>query len=428
MDKSLIVIGPGPAGIEAALTAARCGASVTLVHEGPLGGRSTHGSLLPSKVWLAEARQGATPADVLERLNEVKTAWVATQARLLDEAGVTCKQGRARLAGAGVVEIDGQAKSLEADAVILATGSEPTFIPALKPDGKRVIAPRILSRLNWLPRRAVVIGGGPTGCETAHLFNTLGIAVTWLPGRPGILAGFSRTAVQALTAMLTARGIDIIAEADAVDIEREEAHATVITDAGARIQTDLVFVATGRSADLQEQGLEALGLSTTPAVDAYGQVAPGLFLVGDAAGGPFLANRALAQARIAARRALGLPCSPYRADTVVHAVYTQPEIVQVGHIEGEGIDMLEIPLDLSLKAHLQQPDGRFALAWNREGRITGAWAVGLHAAGALAPIATAIATGADLAQLADTWPANPTLDELGPTAARMALDSTQKQL
>ncbi|WP_455385742.1 FAD-dependent oxidoreductase, partial [Acidihalobacter prosperus] len=137
-SKSLIVIGAGPAGIEAALTGARSGARATLIHEGPLGGRSTHGSLLPSKVWLAAARPGATPVEILARLNKVKSAWVATQQRLLTEAGVECVQGRARIAGAGVVEIDGQSDSLQADAVILASGSEPTFTPALKPDGKRV--------------------------------------------------------------------------------------------------------------------------------------------------------------------------------------------------------------------------------------------------------------------------------------------------
>ena len=423
MDKSLIVIGAGPAGIEAALTGARCGAAVTLIHEDPLGGRSAHASLLPSKVWLAEARPGTTPAAILERLNAVKAGWAGTQTRLLGEAGVNCVQGRARLAGAGVVEIDGQARSLEADAVILASGSEPTFAAALKPDGKRVIAPRLLSRLDWLPQRVVVIGGGATGCETVHLFNALGAGVTWLPGRSGVLAEFARSAVDGLSTALAARGVDIVANVYAGDIERGEDTASVVAENGERFEAELVFVATGRHADLDGQGLDALGLDLPPAPDGYGHVGHGLYLVGDAAGEPFLANRALAQARIAARHALELPCTPYDPDTVVHAVYSQPEVAQVGRVSGDGIHGLELALDTALKAHLQDPAGRFALSWDPEGRVAGGWVVGDHASDALAPVATAIAAGATLAQLAAAWPANPTLGEIASQAARMAADA-----
>ncbi len=423
MGKSLIVIGAGPAGIEAALTAARCGATVTLIHEGPLGGRSTHGSLLPSKVWLAEARPGVTPAAILERLNAVKAGWVGTQARLLAEAGVNCVQGRARLAGAGVVEIDGQARSLEAGAVILSSGSEPTFAPALKPDGKRVIAPRLLSKLDWLPQRVVVIGGGATGCESVHLFNALGAGVTWLPGRSGVLAEFARGAADGLSAAMAARGVNIVADVYADDIERGEDTATVVAESGERFEAELVFVATGRRADLDGQGLDALGLDLPPALDGYGRAGHGLYLIGDAAGEPFLANRALAQARIAARHALELPCTPYDPDTVVHAVYSQPEVAQVGRVAGNDLRCLDIPLDTALKAHLQDPVGRFALSWDAEGRVAGGWVLGTHASDALAPVATAIASGATLTQLAATWPANPTLGEIASQAARMAVDA-----
>jgi len=422
MDKSLIVIGAGPAGIEAALTAARCGAQVTLTHEGPLGGRSTHSSLVPSKVWLGEAQPGIAPAAVLARMDAVKDSWVGAQTRLLEEAGVGCVRGRARITGAGRAEVAGRGGTLTADAIILASGSEPIFTPALKPDGKRVIAPRLLTRLDWLPQHAVVIGGGPTGCEMAYLFNRLGVAVTWLPGRPGLLAGFARDAARGLAASLAERGVQMVADVDAVAIERREVGATVIADSGARFECELVFVATGRGADLAEQGLESLGLNLPPAVDGYGRAKAGLYLVGDAAGGPFLANRALAQARIAARHALGLPTPAYRPDTVVHAVYTQPEVAQVGRIEDAGLQRLEVPLDIVLKPHLQHPGGQFVPAWDADKHVTGGGVLGPHAADALAPVAAAIAAGATLADLAQVWPANPTVGEIAPMAARMAVD------
>jgi pyruvate/2-oxoglutarate dehydrogenase complex dihydrolipoamide dehydrogenase (E3) component len=147
-----------------------------------------------------------------------------------------------------------------------------------------------------------------------------------------------------------------------------------------------------------------------------------LYLVGDAAGGPFLANRALAQARIAARHTLELPTAAYRPDTVVQAVYTQPEVALLGRTEGPGVQQLEVSLDTLLKPHLQHPGGRFMLAWATEKRITGGWVVGPHATNALAPVATAIAAGAMLSELAQVWPANPTIGEIAPMAARIALD------
>ncbi|APZ44229.1 FAD-dependent oxidoreductase [Acidihalobacter ferrooxydans] len=423
MEKSLIVIGAGPAGIEAALTAARAAARVTLIHEGPLGGRSTYGSLLPSKVWLNAARPDIAPAAVQQRLQHVTAAWVDVQTRLLDDAGVTRVQGRARIAGPGMVEVDGQSKPLGADAVILASGSEPTFKAELKPDGKHVIAPRLLGKLGSLPKRVVVIGGGATGCETAYLFNTLGSAVTWLPGRSGVLAEFPRGAADTLSAALAARGVNIVGGVYATNIERSEPSATVVSDAGEQYEADLVFVATGRRADLAAQGLDALGLDLPPTLDPYGQAAPGLYLIGDATGEPFLANRALAQAYIAARHALGLPVAPYNPDTLVHAVYSQPEVAQVGRVDGAGIRCQEVPLDLALKAHLQDPAGRFALCWDTAGHITGGWVAGAHAADTLAPVVTAIATGGTLEQLGATWPANPTLGELASIAARTALSA-----
>ncbi len=422
MEKRLIVLGAGPAGIEAALTAARAGARVTVVHEGPLGGRAAHGSLLPSKVWLSKARRGIEPAAILARLQGVARAWIAVQSRLLDQAGVTCIQARGRLAGPGVIEVEGQAKTLDANAVILASGSEPSFRPELKPDGKRVIAPRLLARLDWLPARVVVIGGGATGSETAYLFNALGCAVTWLPGRSGVLPEFARPAADGLRQALSARGVHLVDSVYTCDIERRDDGATVIDENGGRHEADLVFVATGRHPDLSAQGLESLGLDTPPRLDGYGQAMPGLYVVGDAAGEPFLANRALLQARIAARHALGLPTAPVNPELIVHAVYSQPEVAQVGRVTGEGIRSLAVPLDLTLKAHLLEPAGEFTLAWDTQGRVRGAWVVGAHAADALAPVAAAIAAGAGLEHLAHSAPANPTLSELATVAARIALD------
>lgn len=423
MNISVIVIGAGPAGIEAATTAALCGAHATLIDSGPPGGRATHGSLLPSKVWLGEARPGATPASILESVASVKQSWMAACRRRLDAAGVTCIQGRAQLVGPGRVMVEGSKQPLAAEVIVLACGSEPVFEPALKPDGKQVIAPRHLSMLQQLPRRMVVIGAGATGCEMVHLFNAMGVEVTWLTGTGDMLPGFVREAADMLAAAMAGRGVEIVPDARACDIERRRHEVVVIDHRGRRHAADQVFVATGRRADLDGQGLESLGLDSSAPVDAHGCIRPGLYWIGDAAGTPFLANRALAQARIAVRHALGLAVDPYAPNHVVQAVYSQPEVAQVGRVQGAGIQTQVIGLDQALKSHLLDPHGKFALCWDERGRITGGWVVGRHASEALAPVVTAIAAGANLAQLAAAYPANPTLGELAAMAARVAEDT-----
>ncbi len=422
MNPDLIVIGGGSAGIEAALTGARLGAETILIHQGSLGGRATHGSLLPSKVWLHEAYAGRDVSEILARIKTVQEYWIAAQREMLASAGVEIIQQRARITANQEVELLGDERKLCARAIILASGSEPRFPPSLKPDAKRVIAPRLLTRLDWLPKRVVVIGGGPTGTEMAYLFNVLGADVIWIPGKTGILPDFPTTAVSRLEKILMERGVRVVPAVNAPDIKRAEDQATVITDEGSRYAADLVFVAIGRAPDLNNQGLESLNLGADVKPDNYGLVRSGLYLVGDVAGKPFLANRAQAMAHIAVRHALGFPAAPLNLDTLVHAVYSQPEIAWVGDLRAGKLHSIELPLKLVLKAQLDDPAGSFCLYWDEQQRIRGGWILGQNTADALAPLSTAIAAGLVLGDLARSWPANPTLGEILPMAARAALD------
>jgi pyruvate/2-oxoglutarate dehydrogenase complex dihydrolipoamide dehydrogenase (E3) component len=426
----VLVIGAGPAGLEAALTAAELGAQVVLVHDAPLGGRAYGGSLVPSKVWLAEAQIGAPPEDLLARIVAVQSSARATALRELDAAGVTRIAGRGRIARPRVVTVtsgDGAERTFDVDLVVLATGSEPTFPSHLKPDGTRVIAPRHLTALQSVPRRVAVLGGGATGAEAVELFLGRGARVTWVPGRARPLREFAPAAVDGLVQSFAERGVEILPGTRAATLARPEGAPLVLTtENGGQVEADLVFVAVGRVADRTGQGLEAAGLPTDAALNVApsGAVTPWLYLVGDVAGEPFLANRAAAQARLAVRHALGVACEREVTRAllpVVRAVYTRPELAQVGELEGPDLIVHEAPFDLVLRAHLDRPAGRFALAADQEGRVRGAWAVGRHASETLAPVAAALALDGTVAGLAATWPASPTLGELAPVVARRML-------
>lgn len=452
MVRRIVVVGGGPAGIEAAAAAARAGAAVTLVSEGPIGGRAGWDSLIPSKVWiggadLVEEIQLAgvggvaelpaprlEPAALLARIREVARSWSAQEARRLAELGVTTVTGIGTFTGAGSLSVrsgEGPAQTVhEADAVILATGSVPRFPPAMRPDGKRVLAPRFASSLEALPPDIVVVGGGATGSEFASLFSRLGVRVRWQVAAPGVLPMFAPAAGQNLAAALAGRGVEVHIGAPAERIEHTEDGVVVITADGAQTRGSMAFLAIGRTPDHSRLDLAAAGLSVGPdgrlAVDGYGRTAvPSIYAVGDAAGGPMLANRAMAQAWVAGRHAAGLPTAPYRPETVVHAVYTDPEVAQVGEIAGlpGALQTVRIPFAAGLKAHLMaDSEGWVELAYEpASGLVRGGVAVGPHAADVLAPVALALQLSATMEQLGTVFGAHPARTELAFIAARRAV-------
>jgi dihydrolipoamide dehydrogenase len=443
--KEIVVIGGGPAGVEAAVAAAQGNTKVTLISEGPIGGRTGWDSLLPSKVWLHAAEvadivahassEGGTagrvePATVIQRIKQVAHQWSEHEARRLEAAGVQVVHGTATFSSPHhlTVRNDDNQQTLHADAVIIATGSVPRFPPAMKPDGQRIIAPRFASHLNTLPPDMIVIGGGPTGSEFASLFSRLGVRVTWIVGSPGVLPMFAPAAGAALNQAMTARGVNIV-QVDGERVERSETGVRVTTTDGAVYEAAMAFLAIGRLPDLSRLDLAAAGLTVDAngqlTVDQHGRTAVDhIFAVGDAAGGPMLANRALAQAWIAGRTAADLPAPGYCPHTIVHAVYTVPEIAQVGIVTSaeEELKRVRASYTTSLKAFLSaDTDGWVELTFDPITRqVRGGVAVGSHAADLLAPVALAIQTNATLADLAAVFTAYPTLSETIFTAARAA--------
>ena len=428
MTQHVLIIGGGPAGIEAARAVVEGGGQATLVSDRPIGGRAGWDSLLPSKVWLtAAARRGHTadaPA-VVRHLVQVKEAWTGRQASDLAALGVELIEGTAAFVAPDTVEIThGETRARrQADHFIVATGSAPWFPEGLNPDGRRVLAPRFASRMETLPTSAVVIGSGPTGCEFAYLFNTLGTRVTWIVDAFGVLPAFHQDAGEALGAALVEDGVTMIAGRAATHIERGEEGIVVTVDDGSEYPAGIAFVATGRRPDWGRLNLSAAGLDPADGavvVDAYGRTEnPAIFLVGDADGGMMVANKAMTQARIAARRALGLPVRPFDPDRVLLAIYTEPQVAQIGQVAGVGIVARRVDYAAGLKAHLEAASGFVTLTYDEEdGNLAGAVAVGPHAAEVLAPVAVALALEATIEEFADLYMAHPTYTELAFLAAR----------
>nr|WP_290669209.1 NAD(P)/FAD-dependent oxidoreductase [Ardenticatena sp.] len=445
MTKRIVVIGGGPAALEAARTAAHHGADVALVADAPLGGRAGWHSLLPSKVWLhaAETQHAAhalglldTPrireANVLARIRAIAEAWNGERAALLTSLGVETYDGVATFIAPDEISVrtsDGEETArLGADAFIIATGSVPIFPPDMRPDGKRILAPRFASHLDRLPRSMIVIGGGATGSEFAFLFDALGVETTWVVDEQGVLPMFAPDAGAALAHILETRGVRLIAGQRAVRAENLGDHVAVSLADGRRLEADMAFIAIGRRPDTARLGLEAAGVALredgAPVVDAHLRTnVPHIFAVGDVIGRPMIANRAMAQAYHAALNAVGRTTPPFRDDLVVFAIYTEPQVAQVGVVEGEGLARVRLPLTTLLKAAVlageEATHGFFEMTYHADSRrIAGAVAVVPHAADALTPVMQAIAEGRTVDELAAQFPAHPTISEFAFEAAR----------
>ncbi len=443
MSKKIVVLGGGPAGIEAAKAAAKAGADVTVVSNAPVGGRAGWHSLLPSKVWLtaadslglfAEADKlgmsgaagQAEPTVILARIKAVKESWNGQQRAELEALNVKFVMGTAVFSDPHALTIsndDGES-SLTADAFIVATGSVPVFPPTMKPNGKNILAPRFASALDSLPESVVVVGGGVTGTEFVYLFNRLGMDVTWVVNQSGVLPEFDSEAAQVLADAFAARGVRLVAGHAAERIDQVGGGVSVVTTSGETHLAAIAFLAIGRKPDTAALNLEAAGLTLehgTATIDENGRSSvPHIYFVGDVTGKPMIANRATAQAWAACQHAAGQTPVPFSEGTVIAAAYSEPQVAQIGQLSGDGIETVRVPFTASLKGLLlPQGDAFVKLAYETEsGCLVGGTAVGDHAADVLAPVMVAIHAGMTIQDFAALYAANPTLSELAFMAAR----------
>jgi dihydrolipoamide dehydrogenase len=451
-SKHIVVIGAGVAGISAAQAAAGAGARVTVVAGNePAGGRATWHSLLPSKVLLTvadslgQARRFSTlgltaageapdmPATA-RRIRDLSESWSRTQSAQLSRLGVRLLEGTATFAGHGELHVSkdgGAPAALAADAIIVATGSIPTFPPDLKPDGKRIIAPRFIRKLERLPASLVVVGAGVTGAEFVYAFNRLGVAVSWVVDEYGVLPTFDREAAAFLVKTLESRGVVRHDGVAAASVASGDDVVKVTLRDGRTISAEMAFLALGRRPDVAALNLENAGLHVDPRrgveVDEFCcSAVRHVYAAGDATGMPLTANKAMAQGWIAGRHAAGAASPPYHPGTIVEAVYTDPEVAQIGLLEtqaaaqGHALRVLHLDHGMNLKAVLAgEPEGFMKLVVDAgDGTVLGAAAVGTHAADVLAPLALGIRLKARVDDLVSLFPAHPGLGEIAFAAAR----------
>ena len=358
-EPDVVVLGGGSGGYAAALRAAQLGLRVTLVEKGELGGTCLHRGCIPTKAILhaAEVADAARHGSrfgihaVIDRIDakeitayadSVVTRLFKGLTGLVKGRGITVVEGEGRLerASDGTVGVRVGDRLITASATVLASGSAPKTLPGVTVDGTRVLTSEHALRLETLPSRAVVLGGGVIGVEFASAWTSLGVDVTIVEALPRLLAGEEPEISTAVERAFRKRGLTV-----RTGVGVEEVHTTGdgvrlrLAD-GTEVDGDLVLVAVGRGPVSEGLGYAESGVGLDRglvSVDERLQTSvPSVYAVGDLVAGPQLAHRGFAHGIFVAEEIahrsgrLESPPVPVRDRDLARVTYSDPEVASVG--------------------------------------------------------------------------------------------------
>ncbi len=438
----VVVLGGGTAGVHVATEVAGGGKTVALVEAGLIGGESAYLACLPSNSLLLSAADGKTWEDAVARRDEVTGGLDdSAAARRVSRAGVTVIRGTGRVTGPGTVEVrmapgegpgagpgagpDAGRVSLTYSDLVIATGCEPVAPPI---EGLADIAAWTTAQglcSPDLPRRLIVLGGGPAGCELTQVYASFGSQVTLVEAEPRLLPDEPAFAGEILAAALRRAGAEIYLGSQATKAERTSDGLTLALEDGTRIDADRLLLASGRRPRLRGLGLEALGLEVTPGMalptttrcEVTGLA--GVWAAGDVTGTTH-AHASRYQAGVVAAN-IGGQRREADYSAMPRCVFTTPSVYGVGVIPakgGTGLSTVRAQLGDTIRARLGQDDLGCLELYAEDGVLVGAVAVGPDAASWMGEVTLAIRAKISLPVLADVVHAFPTYGEALESALR----------
>ena len=447
MPLRFVIIGGGPAGNTAATTAARLGAEVTLIERDIVGGAAHLRDCIPSKAMIATSdamgmvdRSGGmglsgTEARLdLERLRDriqrIEDRLESNIVQLLRSQGVRMIQGSGRLKGPHeiAVETDEGVSEIEADAILVSTGSRPRIPDWAEVDGERVLTTRDAYPPAELPQHLVVIGSGVTGVEFVHMFSSLGSRVTLLVSRQQVLPQKDPEVAAALEDELLRRGVQLLKGARAEGIDRTDDGGVAVRCTDGRIASGShALLAIGSIPNSDGLGLDAAGVE----VDSGGYVPINhhcvtnvghIYAAGDLSGKLPLSSVAAMQGRKIAEHVMGLHTRVHRHldyDKAASAIFTEPEIADVGlaeadaFAEGRKLRVTKVPFSASAKALINNETKGFVkiLSDPATGVVLGGSIVGRQAAELISVIAVAVTNGLRVNDIVESLLVHPSLAE-----------------
>lgn len=360
MSYDVIVLGSGPGGYVAAIRASQLGLKTAIVERESLGGICLNWGCIPTKALLKSANVfeyikhasdygitvGNANADfggMVKRSREVANGMSNGIQFLMKKNKIDVIKGSGKVKAGKKLEVtgdDGKVSVLEAKNIIIATGARSRQLPNLPQDGKKVIGYREAMSLATQPKSMVVVGSGAIGVEFAYFYNAIGTKVTIVEYMPNIVPVEDEEVSKQLERSFKKQGIDIMTEAsvESVDTKGTGCKVKVKTKKGEEIiECDVVLSAVGIAANIENIGLEEVGIVTDKGkilVNEYYQTnIPGYFAIGDVVPGPALAHVASAEGIICVEKIAGHHPEPLDYKNIPGCTYCYPEVASVGMTE-----------------------------------------------------------------------------------------------
>ena len=445
----VVIIGGGPGGYNGAIRAGQLGLKTAIVEgRGKLGGTCLNVGCMPSKALLHASEMFETASggefaklgiEVKPKLNLVQM--MAQKAEsvealtkgvefLMKKNKVDYIKGWGRIDGPGKVVVkaeDGTETVLEAKNIVIATGSEPTPLPGVTIDNKRIVDSTGALSLPDVPKSLIVVGAGVIGLELGSVWKRLGAEVTVVEFLDRILPGTDTEVATAFQKILTKQGFKFklgakVTGATATDKQAQLTVEPVAGGAAETLQADYVLVAIGRRPFTQGLGLETVGVVPDKrgviANDHYKTTAPGVWVIGDVTSGPMLAHKAEDEA-IACMELIAGKAGHVNYGIIPGVIYTKPEVATVGQTEddlkaaGIAYKVGKFPFLANSRAKINHETDGFVkvLADAKTDRILGAHAVGPNVGDMIAEICVAMEFGGSSEDVARTCHPHPTRSE-----------------
>ena len=430
----LVILGGGSGGYACALRSAQLGLSVVLIEADKVGGTCLHRGCIPTKALLhsAEIADGARDGarfgvkssfDGIDMagVNSYKDGVVSRLHKglqgLVNSRSITYVEGHGKLISKDSIEVNGQ--TYTGKNIVLATGSYAKTLPGLEIDGVQVITSDHGTKLDYVPKSVIVLGGGVIGCEFASVWKSFGSDVTIIEGLPHLIALEDESSIKQLERAFRKRGIKFELGVFFKSLTKNKKGVTL--EDGKEFTADLLMVSVGRGPVSANLGYEAAGITMDRGyvlVDNKCRTnVPGIWAVGDLIPTLQLAHVGFAEGMLVAEEIAGLNPRAINYDGIPRVTYSDPEVASVGLTSAEakkrGHDVIELSYDLAGngKAQILNTAGSIKLIAEKNGPILGVHMVGARVGELLAEAELIFNWEARADDVASLIHAHPTLSE-----------------